>query len=214
MTAENITDVSIFKSFDMNLKADTSLYYRTDHHWTTFGAYLGYREFAKAAGIEPYGIDKFEITKTPDFNGSLYSKGNFKFIESDTLELYMLKDSGDDSIKYEITYLADNRKTSSPYQLEYLKKKDKYSVFFGGNHPAIVIKTSNHNGRRLMVIKDSYANSMIPFLMNHYEEIHVLDVRFLNMRVKDYIDTTGVNEALVLYNTHGFAKELALSLLK
>ena len=90
---------------------------------------------------------------------------------------------------------------------------DKYSVILDGNHPIIEIKTSIDNGRKLAVIKDSYANAMIPFLAQHFEEIHILDLRFLNTQMTTYMATHGIEDALLLYNIPNFASFNKFSLL-
>lgn len=194
-------------AFEALINAKGALFYRTDHHWTTFGAFKGYEAFMKAAGLKPDKMEDYTITSTPDFLGSLYSKGNFTFLKGETLEVFKRKAKE----KLKITFLADNTTTDSLYQLENLKEKDKYKVFLGGNHPIVKIETGVKNGKKLMIVKDSFANALVPFLTNQYEEIHVLDVRFLNMNVRDYAESCGISEALILYNVQGFAKEQALS---
>lgn len=187
-----------------------SIYYKTDHHWTTLGAYYGYQAFCESYGIEPLGLEDFNrIQASEAFYGSLFSKGNFTFADPDTLEIFEPKDK----VEMSVYYVNNNKTTDSLYEMSHLEKKDKYSVFLDNNHPLIEIKTSNKNGKKLAIIKDSYANAMIPFLVQHFEEIHVLDLRFLNMPIAEYLRGVGVEDVLMLYNVQNFATLNKLSLL-
>ncbi len=193
------------------LKKEEPIYYKTDHHWTTLGAYYGYTALCSDLGLTPLALDNFEISMASDsFYGSLFSKGNFTFAKPDTLLFFDAKSRPE----LEVTYVAENKTTDTLYALSHLQTKDKYSVFLDNNHPLIKIKTSLNNGKKLMIIKDSYANCLIPFLTNHYEEIHVLDLRFLNMPLRSYATQNGLEDALFLYNIQNFSTEGKLSLLR
>lgn len=195
----------------MEEKKGEDIYYKTDHHWTTLGAYYAYVEFIKNLGIEPIPIDEFNIeVASNEFYGSLFSKGNFTFAKGDKLDIYNWKEDN----PLEVQYVAENKKFDSLYERSHLEKKDKYSVFLDNNHPLVVIKSSINNGKKLMVVKDSYANCLIPFLANHFEEIHVLDPRFLNMPISQYAKGNNIKDVLLLYNVQNFAKETSLVLLK
>ena len=186
------------------------LYYKTDHHWTTLGAYYGYTSFCNTAGITPYPLSDFSITTvSEDFYGSLFSKGNFTFIKPDSLQIFYPSFENPLTVTYEETGAVSD----SLYEYSHLDKKDKYSVFLDNNHPLIHINTSVKNGRKLMVIKDSYANSLIPFLTNHYEAIDILDLRFLTIPLQTYAVQNNVDDILLLYNVHNFSTEGKLSLL-
>lgn len=203
--------VSILETIEAQaINSNDQLYYKTDHHWTTLGAYYGYTSFCKAAGIKPYPLSDFTITTVSEtFYGSLFSKGNFTFIDPDSLQLFYPNFSN----PLTVTYEENGSVSDSLYEYSHLEKKDKYSVFLDNNHPLIRIKTSIKNGRKLMVIKDSYANSLIPFLTNHYEAIDILDLRFLTMPLQTYATQNHVDDILLLYNVHNFSAEGKLSLL-
>ena len=187
------------------------IYYKTDHHWTTLGAYYAYTAFCETAGLTPIPLDDFNIETVPDgFYGSLFSKGNFTFIKPDTLQLFYPKNE----IPVTVTYEASETVTDTLYAYDYLKKKDKYSVFLDNNHPLITIKTATHNGKKIMIVKDSYANSFVPFLTAHYEEIHILDLRMLSIPVRTYAIEHQIDDVLILYNVQNFSGEGKLSLLK
>ena len=101
--------------------------------------------------------------------------------------------------------------TDSIYADIHLSEKDKYLVFLDGNHPEITIRTSLKNNRKLLVFKDSYANSFIPFLLSDYEEIHIIDPRYFNRKIDEYISENGINEFLFLYNIKNFCEDSSLS---
>lgn len=194
----------------MNAHKDEEIYYKTDHHWTTLGAYYAYEAFCEAYGIETLPLTAFDrVTGSEAFYGSLFSKGNFTFAKPDTLELFMPKNP----VEMDVYYMANDKHTDSLYELSHLDKKDKYSVFLDNNHPIIQIKTSLKNGKKLAIVKDSYANAFIPFLAQHFEEIHVLDLRFLNMPIANYMRSNGLSDVLMLYNVQNFATVNQFSLL-
>lgn len=187
------------------------IYYKTDHHWTTLGAYYGYVAFCETAGLTPTPLEDFNIENvSTEFYGSLFSKGNFTFINPDTLQIFYPKQEQNITVTYESTGIT----TDTLYAMDALNTKDKYSVFLDNNHPLIKIKTDTANNKKLLVIKDSYANSLIPFLTSNYEEIHVLDLRLLTIPVNTYAKQNQIDDILVLYNVQNFSTEGKLSLLK
>ncbi len=187
------------------------IYYKTDHHWTTLGAFYAYQSLCRKMGIAPQELEDFRIERVSEsFYGSLYSQGNITFAKPDTVEVFYPKEA--DGVQVE--NMADGTVSDSLYAMEYLDKKDKYSLFLNQNQPLLVIRSLAGNGKKLMMIKDSYANCLIPFLTAHFEEIHVLDLRYLNFSVREYALQNGIEEALLLYNVQNFAGDTRLSLLK
>lgn len=203
--------VHVIPTFDaLDAHDEEYIYYKTDHHWTTLGAYYAYEAFCETYGITPLVLEEFErVEGSNAFYGSLFSKGNFTFASPDTLELFYPLEPNEISAYY----MLDDKTVDSLYELSHLEKKDKYSVFLDNNHPVIQIKTSVENGKKIAIVKDSYANAVIPFLAQHFEEIHVLDLRFLNMPIKAYMEGEGITDALMLYNVQNFAKETKFSVL-
>lgn len=190
--------------------ATENIYYKTDHHWTTLGAYYGYVAFCESAGLTPLALDDFNIETVSDsFYGSLFSKGNFTFAKPDSLQIFYPKDE----TPVTVTYEATREVTDSLYAYKHLETKDKYSVFLDNNHPLIHIQTGTKNGRKLMVVKDSYANCFVPFLTAHYEEIQIVDLRLLTIPLKTYATQNNIDDVLVLYNVQNFSTEAKLSLL-
>lgn len=183
------------------------IYYKTDHHWTSQGAYYAYREAGSAMGFEPLDLNDFAIEQAcDDFYGTLYSKSGHPFVQPDAIQLF--KPKKDFSCRVE--YVHEKKTAGSLYAIEHLQKKDKYAVFLDGNHPLIRIKAENDTGRKLLVIKDSYANTFIPFLTNHFDEIHIIDLRYFNSPLTPYIEQYGLNEVLLLYSSISFAEDPSL----
>lgn len=193
--SSNITNIPLVES--LNEHKDEYLYYKTDHHWTTLGAYYAYREFCNAYGLTPLNKSDFLVkTVSNDFKGTLFSKGNFTYAKPDDINLYYPKND----VKYVVDYVFSDRKTDSIYELSYLDKKDKYGVFLDNNHPLVKITTENNNNKKIAVIKDSYSHSLIPFLVNHFKEVVVIDLRLFKGNVNDYLKENDINDILIMYN--------------
>ena len=185
-------------------KKDEYIYFKTDHHWTMRGAYYAYKELANEVGFEALELDEFK-TKivTNDFKGTFYSKANNIHLPADSMEIFEPKEEKE----YKIYYDMGTEEHNEIFVWSHLEKKDKYSLFLDGNHALVDIETNVDNGKKLVVIKDSYAHSLIPFLTNHYEEIKILDLRYFNMDVYKYIQEIGANEVLFLYNIKTFIED-------
>lgn len=208
--SDNVHKVPILETLQAQLDSGEQLYYKTDHHWTTLGAYYAYTSFCETAGILPTPLSDFDIeTVSDDFYGTLFSKGNFTFIEPDSLQIFYPRVENQLSVNYE----GSGTTTDSLYEYSHLEVKDKYSVFLDNNHPLIQIKTSVDNDRKLLIIKDSYANCFIPFLTAHYGEIYVLDLRYANMPIQTFANENHIDDIMLLYNVQNFSAEGKLSLL-
>ncbi|WP_317452011.1 DHHW family protein [Paenibacillus sp. 37] len=155
-------------------------------------------------GLTPQKEEEFNIQQvTDEFYGSLYSKSGFRHMQPDRLELYLPKDQE----KYTVTYVDEEKTTDSLYAMEQLLRKDKYAVFLNGNHAQIHIKTANPSGRKLLVVKDSYANSLIPFLLKHFSEINVVDLRYYEEDLASLANEQGIQDMLFLYNANTFFED-------
>lgn len=183
---------------------DEYIYYKTDHHWTTKGAYYSYKKFMQDIGVAPHEESYFDIRPvTHDFYGSLYSKSGFRGLKPDSIKLYTPKQ--DENIS--VYYFDNNEYKSSLYEREHIEKKDKYNVFLGGNHSLIKIETNSDKRKKLLIVKDSFANSFIPFLTGHYGEIYIVDLRYYSDSLKELIDSNDIKEVLILYSVDTFAKD-------
>ena len=146
--------------------------------------------------IQPTPQEDFDFEAVSDsFLGTLYSKAILTTQEPDVLYLPVYKKTA------ALTQQTGKQQRDSLYWKEYLEKKDKYSVFLGGNHSVDVVKNSAvSNGRKLLIIKDSYANSMVPFLATNFQEIHIIDPRYYNQDIYDYIQQNAITDTAAVYS--------------
>ena len=193
-----VSFIPVYKTLRQN--NNQQLYFRTDHHWTARGAYFAYVEAAKALQFQAYSLDDFNIeTVSDNFKGTFYSKANSLKTKPDYIEAFFPKWP----VKYEVLY--DHKKnTNSLYEYDYLQKTDQYSFFLDGNHSLVKITTNTGYGRKLAVVKDSYAHAFIPFLVNHFEEVHIIDLRFNQSNLSDYLAQNEIKDVLFLYNIDHF----------
>ncbi len=190
---------------------DTQIYYRTDHHWTTDGAYLAYKQAVKKMKLTDEVTYKPYVVKN-DFRGTLASKSGFVNGVNDAIKIYM--PYKDKDYNNSVIYYADTKtKTTEFYQLDNLDTKDAYTVFGGSNHPMYTIKTPTKSSKRLLLVKDSYANSFIPFLAQSYREIVVVDPRYFFDNIDDIIKAEEITEVMFLYNANTFFNDNSLEMM-
>ena len=183
------------------------IYYKTDHHWTTLGAYYAFLDFANQAGLDvnPNGYEKYRVSN--DFYGTLYSKSGYK-VDPDKVDIFTPKDKNDQVI---VEYKEEKKKSPTIYNSEALKKKDKYEVFLGGNHPLVDIKTTSESDKVLLLVKDSYANSFVQFLTHYYKEIIMVDPRYYYEDIEKLIKDKNITDMLYLYNSNTFFNDSSLA---
>lgn len=183
------------------------VYYRTDHHWTSLGAFYAYQAAAKSLDYTAYGLNAFNIeTASRDFRGTLYSKTLDDSISPDIMEYYFLA-KGEPEVKMSCRDDREVKVYDSLYVREFLEVKDKYSSYTGSNVPLVTIETNVDNGKSLLVIKDSYAHSLVPFLSKHYSKITMVDMRYINTGLNSLIKMDDYTEVLFLYNVIGFSED-------
>lgn len=185
---------------ELQKHTDEQIYYRTDHHWTTLGAWYGYEAYVRAAGGDLEKAQKkrdFHCVST-QFYGSTYAKVN-QAPRADEIEKY------EPQQPLTVVYNMGEKTTDTLYDTSFLDTQDQYSYFTGGNQPVIEVTGGTANGRTLLVIKDSFGNSMIPFLVEDYEKVVMVDLRQLNVKCKDLVNMFDPTDVLLLYNTAQFA---------
>lgn len=178
--------------------SEGQMYYRTDHHWTTLGAYYGYLAYCDAKNMTPVSLNALtKETVTEEFAGTLYSKVNDYSHPKDAITIYT--NPADDLT---VTYTDTGEVTDSLYNLDYITEKDKYSLFLNNIHPLVEIENSTAATQdELLLVKDSYANSMVPFLAHHYRKIYVLDTRYYRDGSSTFLaEHKGITDVLLLYN--------------
>lgn len=170
--------------------ADKNIYYYTDHHWTTYGAYLAYLEYCKINNLRPLNYEFEEVTN--DFYGTLYSKVLDNDVKLDTISKVA------DNTEYIVEYKDGT--TNSLYNEKYLNERDKYSYFLDGNKSLMTITNPSVWDNEILIIKDSYANAFIPLITKHYSKIHVIDPRYYKEKISDYIKENDIQNVLFIYN--------------
>lgn len=187
---------------------DEDIFYRTDHHWTSLGAYYGYAGLAQALGYEPVSLDSYtETIRSTEFYGTVFSSSGVRWVKPDTISTYV-PDTGITVTEH--TYDNKGNPVEVPRSLyveSFLSVKDKYSMFLGGNQSLGVVTTPNTDKPKLLIIRDSYTDSLVPFLTPHFSEIHLIDLRYYKLSIQDYIEQNGIDQALVLYSVPNFVTD-------
>lgn len=188
---------------------DEYIFYRTDHHWTSLGAFYGYNALRSAWGMPPADAAAYDRRVVTDsFYGTTYSSSGFSWVAPDEIETFV----PDDGSAVVTNYGTAEPQITPLYDTSKLEVKDKYSMFLGGNTPRLVIETGAP-GPRLCVIRDSYTDSLIPFLLADFSEIHVLDLRYFQNSVQAYINDGDFDAVLVMYSVPNFSTDTNLFLL-
>lgn len=180
--------------------AGEELFYGSDHHWTTLGAYYGYRAFAEVFGYAVLPQEDYErIAVKEDFWGTLQAKVNLP-VARDTMEIFVRKGEG----AHPVRFVYENRQADSLYFEERLATKDAYAFFLDGNNPFLEIVGDGPEENSIFLIKDSYANCFVPFLTEQYGKIYVLDKRYYRGQAADLIREYKPVDVLYLYNVFQF----------
>ncbi|MDD2979322.1 MAG: DHHW family protein [Hespellia sp.] len=188
---------------------DEKIFYKTDHHWTSLGAYYVFQGCGDALGIQSSTSTSFTpYAVSTSFNGVLSSESGYARNEKEEIDIYV--PIGDD-IEVIVNFVEEQKKRTSIYDSSKLETKDQYGVFLGGNSPLIDIKTTANSTRRLLVFKDSYANCFLPFLTPYFREIVVVDPRYYGGTAEDLLTTYNITDTLFLYNANTFFRDNNIS---
>ena len=187
-------------------------YYKTDHHWTTEGAYRAYAAIMESMGIEPYSESEFTSTRVSDkFYGTTWSSSGMSWVGPD--EMWYWRWDGDEDVTVRIN--DSGREIKGLYDTSYLDKKDKYSSFVGGNNALLYIyegDSFDDDGREcLLLIKDSFAHSVAPFLARYFKIIMV-DPRYYKKAAADLLPSA--DRVLFLYSPPTLAESTSLTILR
>lgn len=187
--------------------AGEEIYYRTDHHWTSLGAYYAFGAVAEEMGLKNVETEYNIHTVANDFQGTLASKSGYHASE-DKIQVY---EAANIEPEYILTYVEENEKSASMYKSECLEEKDKYTVFFGGNHARVDISTTQPERKNLLLFKDSYANCFVQFLLPYYQNIIMVDARYFYDNIDSLIQNYGITDILFLYNANTFVTDNSLA---
>lgn len=196
-------------STELNKHKTEKIYYKTDHHWTTLGAFYAFQAAAPSLGIEGDLSGKYVSYAVSDsFNGMLASKSGVNLGEKEQIDIYVPTEEDTDLI---VDYVDEGKRSTSLYDSSKLKEKDQYTVFLGGNSSLLDIRTVSTSTKCLLLVKDSFANSFIPFLTPYYREIVVVDPRYYSGTINDLMDSYRISEVLFLYSGNTFFKDNNIS---
>ena len=183
------------------------IYYRTDHHWTSEGAYQVFLACTDPLKLAHEGLVYTPHVVSETFQGTLSSKsGDHR--AKDTITVY--EPQGTD-VMYEVNYPDLQMRSRSMFVSDQLEEKDQYTVFFGGNHPLVEIRTTADNNRNLLIFKDSYANSFIQFLTPYYQTIVMVDPRYYYDDVSLAMNTYAITDVMFLYSADTILSDTALA---
>lgn len=191
------------------------IYYRTDHHWTTLGAYYAYGEWIENyAGQKAVALEMFPKEQVADdFLGTTYSKAPLPLIKPDRIDRFDHPSGDNVTMTIADARLNEQFTQASLYNDTYLDKKDQYSYFLSGNNPVTVIKSEANTGRRLLMFKDSYGNCFVPFLTSHFDDIVVIDMRYYRNTPQELMAQYEITDVLFLYNIQTLASDNNLAYL-
>ena len=193
----------------LNRHRSENIYYKTDPHWTSLGAFYVFQEAAASLGIEEDVSDNFvSYTVSDDFNGDLSSRSGVFLDETEQIDIYV-PTTGDNDLT--VTYVDEARKATSIYDSSMLETKDQYNVFLGGDSSVIDIKTVSTSSDRILVVKDSFADCFIQFLTPFYREIVVVDPCYCTETLDEIMDTYRITDVLVLYSGNTFFTDKNIS---
>lgn len=202
----NTNNINLIDSFKEYEDEEKYLYYHNDHHWTSDGAFLAYREYMKSIGMK---IDEnFQrVMVSDDFYGTSSSLV-LGLAKPEKIYIYDYKNN------LELEYVNENTKSNSLYNMEYLEKKDQYAMFLDGNHALIHITNKDLDDGSILVIKNSYANCFIPFIVNNFRDVYVMDMRYYNDNVSEFTDANSIDRTMILYNIENLYSDLSIVKLK
>lgn len=190
---------------------EEEIYYHTDHHWTTLGAYYGFEALADTMELDKSKISDMKPYAVSDsFNGTLSSTSGYETNRKEPVYIYA-PENLEMATQVVVTNVNEKKKTATLYDASKLEGKDQYALFLGGNYPRLNIKTTSESQERLLLIKDSYANSVIPFLIPYYREIVVVDPRYYYDDINSVMTEKQISSVLFLYNGNTFVEDNSIS---
>lgn len=180
----------------------TESYYKTDHHWTTKGAYNGYHALMAGMGLTPAAAREFTEV-AGDFYGTTWSKAGAYWYPPDVMETAV----SDEDVRV-TSFLDGTPSQGKLYHEEKLGEKDKYSFFLGGNQPICILESEKPGAEgSLLVVRDSFSDALAPFLTQNFSSIHLLDLRYSKSSVAQYVRENHIDQVLILYSVDNFTTD-------
>lgn len=214
LTENGISFVDLRQTFKDEYKNGTQLYYKTDHHWTSAGAYAAYTSLCEQLKIHPASKDKFDIETYDGFYGTTYSTSGFWLTQPDKIEVWNNTENTDRNINVKITEGTESSEYGSMFFYDHLEEDDKYPVFIDGNHALTEITNKNAKGGTVVLIKDSFSHCLAPFLAENYSKIVLVDMRYYKMNVSDIVQNEKPEQVIVMYGIDNIATDTDIVWLK
>ncbi len=211
----NLTNGAIFSDVigEMNNHGNEKMYFGTDHHWNALGAYYGYVAFCKSAGLTPVPLEKMDKRTKYGFLGSMYQHTRDLSVKEhpDTFTYYIPKVAATGLI-----YNPNNFNNPKKCKLFYHTSSggNMYSTFIGGDNPLTKFTTTTKNGRKCVIVKNSYGNAFTVYMVSHYEEIYVVDLRYSNHNLIQLIEDNKINDLIFAIGMYGAMGNGSISLMK
>lgn len=204
LAGQNVNTLDLIPAFT-EVQDPQALFYRTDHHWTSRGAYAAYKAYMGSLGRDYLEADAFTVTSYDGFLGSTYSRSGLWLTEGESIELW---DSG---TAFTVTNGDTDAVHDSLFYMERLEELDKYTVYLDGNHSTVRIHNPAAAGKgTLLVIRDSYSNCLGTFLANSYENVILVDLRYYKNPVSELLAQEDITDILVCYSIGNFLTDTNL----
>lgn len=205
MAGEQVSGLDLIPAFS----GVKDLYYRTDHHWTSAGAYAAYKAYMEQKGRAYPAADDFTVESHGGFYGSTYSRSGLWLTKPEPVELW----------KTDTAFSVTNGENPEPHQglfyEERLEELDKYTVYLDGNHSLVTVQNPDAVGKgKLLVIRDSYANCLGTFLAHSYETVTLVDLRYYKKPVSELVAAENYDDVLVCYSIGNFMTDANIIWLK
>lgn len=207
LNKNGISFVDLRRSFKNAYADGSQLYYKTDHHWTTEGAYLAYSRLCKQLNIQAAAKESFDIKSYGGFYGTTYSTSGFWLTQPDNIQIWNNPKNTDKNIKVKITEGTNTSEYGSMYFYDHLKEDDKYPVFIDGNHALTEITNKNAKGGTILLVKDSFSHSLAPFLAENYSKVILVDMRYYKMSVSQIVKEENPEQVVFLYGIDNIATD-------
>lgn len=214
LSTNGIAFVDLRKTFKDAYANGNQLYYKTDHHWTTLGAYTAYEKLCEQLNITPAPKERFDIKTYGGFYGTTYSTSGFWFTQPDSIQIWDNPENTERNIKVKISEGTNTDEFGSMYFYDHLEEDDKYPVFIDGNHALTEITNSNAKGGTILLVKDSFSHSLAPFLAESYSKIILVDMRYYKMSVSQIVEQEKPEQVVFLYGIDNIATDTDLVWIK
>lgn len=202
-TAYSFLDPSVI-SFDISAELfkhkDEYIFFNTDHHWTGLGAYYAYVAFCKKTGLTAVPLSEMRRAVIPKFLGTLYRSTRDKRLE-DNIDSVVYHKVPISNVTYHLSGNGYGQITKSNLYVENARGGNSYGVFLGGDIPAICIVSKQQNGKRILILKNSFGNAIAPYFVSHFERTYVCDYRYFECNLKDFIEKNGITDLLIFHNS-------------